>query len=394
MIRLRVTARVDAPLVLARQRQSHTSRGLDFIPGPAIRGALAANYLLRGHPKEASFRELFLDEERTRFSPLYPGERVFPLTAVSCKRESGFRAEDRHGVRDLLLLRLARFLQPRLSVNGAYQCPGCGQEVRPLEGFYTATQTAKLRRSVVTHVGIDRATSTAAPGVLYTQEEIDSGQHVYGSVVTTTDLVGRLQEICAMPVRVGAARTRGKGRLMVDLVPEPPAESAGLIDSWRQWNQAVHRQLAAMGGVALHPGAVVFALTLHSETICVDRFLRPTADLSFMLDWLPPALPGAARSWGSGQLQFVAGVLKVSTVRGWHAAHGLPRGDDQALARGSVFAYRLEPGSAADVTALYDRLVEVQRQGVGLRRNEGFGMVEICDAFHVAHATGEGEPHD
>lgn len=394
MIRLAVTAHIDAPTVIVRERQSSTSPGLDFIPGSALRGALAESYLRRGQPDDESFRELFLNEDRTRFSPLYPGMNVFPATALSCKREPGFQAEDRHGVRDLLILRIARFLKPNLDTTGAYQCPRCGNDMKALEGFFTAARSVRLEMSVSTHVGIDRITSTAAPGVLYSREEINPGQCLYGSVTTSEHLANEVARLCALPLRVGSARSRGKGALSLRLIPQSQVAAEQLVNDWREWNREMHRLLPLVAGAHPDPHDVFFTLTLHSDTICVDRYLRAATDPSSLIDWLPPAVPGAGRAFGSGHLGFVTGVIKLSTLRGWNVAHGLPRTDDQAVTRGSVFAYRLRSSDIANVATLYDRLLAVYRNGLGLRRNEGYGMITICDRFHTDYAAGEGEHNE
>jgi hypothetical protein len=69
----------------------------------------------------------------------------------------------------------------------------------------------------------------------------------------------------------------------------------------------------------------------------------------------------------------------------------LPRQDEWAIARGSVFAYLFE-GSSDGRAALHDRLDQLERQGIGLRRNEGFGDVIVSDAFHREYHRQEGHP--
>ena len=82
-----------------------------------------------------------------------------------------------------------------------------------------------------------------------------------------------------------------------------------------------------------------------------------------------------------GAVRWIAAVTRHERLRGWNAAHGLPRQDDWAVARGAVYLYCFE-GAQSEHEALVERLDSLSRDGVGLRRNEGFGTVEVCDEFH------------
>jgi CRISPR-associated Csx10 family RAMP protein len=106
-----------------------------------------------------------------------------------------------------------------------------------------------------------------------------------------------------------------------------------------------------------------FSVTLTSPAVLVDRFLRPSAELN--LDF--------------PDLTLVGKVAKMTTVRGWQAAWGLPKPDDMALAAGSVFLFRYQ---GQDVSGLNVYLTQVARYGIGLRRQEGLGAVSICDSVH------------
>ena len=80
-------------------------------------------------------------------------------------------------------------------------------------------------------------------------------------------------------------------------------------------------------------------------------------------------------------MSWVAAVTKHEPLRGWNAAHGLPRQDEWMVARGSAYVYRFR-GDQRQLEALFARLGTLADDGVGLRRNEGFGVVEVSDEFH------------
>jgi hypothetical protein len=132
----------------------------------------------------------------------------------------------------------------------------------------------------------------------------------------------------------------------------------------------------------------LFTITLPTGAILLDPLLRYTLDPAGMVDWLPPLPPpqpglledAPAVSLDGGVLRCAAAVTHHERLRGWNAAHGLPRHDEWMVARGSVYAYVYD-GDDAGRDALIQRLLHLQREGIGARRNEGFGLVTVCDDF-------------
>ena len=66
--------------------------------------------------------------------------------------------------------------------------------------------------------------------------------------------------------------------------------------------------------------------------------------------------------------------VRTEVVGGWHAASGLPKPADAALVAGSVFVLR--PSGAVDAATL----AGLVSNGLGLRRVEGFGVVDVNPA--------------
>ena len=66
-----------------------------------------------------------------------------------------------------------------------------------------------------------------------------------------------------------------------------------------------------------------------------------------------------------------------TTVKGFNAAQGIPKNEDVALQAGSVVWW--DAGHAEDPVAAAAAL---ETYGVGLRRVEGFGEVEVCTDLH------------
>jgi len=134
----------------------------------------------------------------------------------------------------------------------------------------------------------------------------------------------------------------------------------------------------------------LFALSLPTGAVLVDDLLRYTLDVVGMVPRIPPlpapdtavrTLDTPGKEFEGGRLWCVTAVAHHERLRGWNAAHGLPRQDEWAVSRGAVYAY-LYQGDASGRAALQERLRDLQARGIGARRNEGFGRVVVCDDFH------------
>ena len=169
-----VTARLLAPLAIRRDRQSERSKSAHSVAGTLVRGAFASIYLQsHGQPGETdeTFERLFLNDAACRFGPLDPGPRLFPMTAVTCKRE-----RLRHTLVDVLWFRVAQhYLAGRMSDDAGRtwrQCAQCDADLKAQDGFYhddgAPIREATSIPQVATHVGIDRLTGTSADSILYT----------------------------------------------------------------------------------------------------------------------------------------------------------------------------------------------------------------------------------
>ena len=402
MKRIPVRAKLLAPVALRRDRQSERSESMHSIPGTTVRGAIAAVYLqFRGEPDE-TFHRLFLDEDSCRFGPLDPGPIIAPLTGIACKRE-GLR----HTFVDQLWYRIAQHsldghIPDTLDTTLWRQCRVCHNDLKGFEGFLDVTDdrvvaSPPVDTQVAAHVGIDRYTGTAADGIFYTLESLLPLRHGAGlrgwlmaDEQALADLRLLLQETEGL-ISVGHHRTRGYGDIRLCLDAEDVDSGLGEVSCWNDWNERLHRFLAEWSVTGLDSADFFFSLSFPSGAILVDRFLRYTHDPAAMVPWLPPmpsireAFPQQERAAlnreETGKGHWVTAMTRQEPLRGWNAAHGLPRQDEWAVARGAVYVYRFR-GKATQRDALCGKLQELAANGIGLRRNEGFGEVAISDEIH------------
>ena len=410
-----ISAVLIDPVTQRKSRQSQVSEGLLAIRGTTLRGALARAYLNEYGVADERFERLFLSEQKTRFGSLQPWKNQIPITATSCKRAPGFADEDHsaHGVVDLLWLRVAEKLNggpmiAPIAQKGMYCqhaiAPGqvCGAALKPFSGGWTEDTESPSPRyvqrpntTVDMHVGIDRGTNAAVRAVLYALHSIEP---TGGTPMTWNGVIHATEETWAdlkalldatdYRIRIGHAKTRGYGRVELHVSEREVPDQALSERDWSLWSTAAQeflRDLEILQREEISAPTIMFSVTFPSGAIIVDEFLRYSLDPADMLDWLPTLTkPSEMPSWSpivdcpDGKIRSLTAVTRHELIRGWQAAHGLPKTDEYALVSGAVYAYEY----SGPVDWLWNRLRDLRRTGAGLRRNEGFGNVLISDPFH------------
>lgn len=325
----RVDLVLEEPATLGIESETAFRRDVyRYVPGIVLRGALAAAWIGRHGvpegPRQAPFRELF--EVGLRPGPLLPADGFLrPLSVTRCKRPPD-QAHAWESLRDQAF----DGEQPTCPV------PGCRGPVEAGRGEVEfAPGTGPL--VTLTHVPHERD-GVATDSGLHSRHYLRSGSRFTGCLSAPPD--DFLKEFVAGgTIWLGGRRTVA-GRATLTLVAEPPAPPADL------------------------PSGVPVAVRLASPGVFVDAAGRPTSNLV-------PDLADAL-DLSTDQVEVVRYWWRPTTVRGWHAATGLPKPTDHAVAAGSTWLLRplvAVPG---------DRLAELVADGVGLRRTEGFGRVSVA----------------
>jgi hypothetical protein len=146
----------------------------------------------------------------------------------------------------------------------------------------------------------------------------------------------------------------------------PRTERKLLRQRWEDLNKAVRRLWDICD---LVPTGQYFSLTLQSHLAMRDKAGQPLLGNIGPVDFKFPAEVERCRS-----------VLNAVAVPGWNAVLGLPKADIWALSRGSVLLLRLP--LQTDPGPTLARLAELEQDGGGEHRSEGFGRMIACDPFH------------
>ncbi len=320
--------------------------GLPFVAGSALRGALAARW--RGDRAGEDFLRCFLSGG-VRFGFLYPpsaqaASRPVPLAKHTCKIRPGPKQSFGHGFVDLLL-------EPEIE-----RCQHCGARLIPWgPRFEGAGKDVAARLALSPHNRIQPESQTVREDGLFAYEALPEGTRLRGFIEAgSADDTERLLAGLGLavsdsfPLRVG----RRKGAL-------------GYLDC------RVSAFAGRPGGTGLYPNAApvpdewpasgYLRIDLVTPALVADEHLR-------FRESLVPGDLGLARP------KFDEAFSSFHLLAGWNSTHRLPKSDQLAVAAGSSFLLvRPENGAEEELKTLQ----RAAREGIGLRRNEGFGVILI-----------------
>lgn len=361
--------------------RSNVRESLAYIPGGVLRGALAqaVREHLGGHASsrralgngDSALADAFdacFGKDGARFGFLMPFETLewipAPATALFNKQRNEYLYDT--------LLALLR------SEDYPMECPNTGDRLERGRGWlvcedgkWSKPKMPQLRAFV--RVGLNRKLEAAEEGVLYTLEAIDP-TNSKGTPIEFRGVVSFPNTACEqafqmilnalrwrdgrVQVRIGSARTRGFGAVVLETIDAPAPAPQVDLEAFAQ-----------------RAGAPVFTLLARTPVLVHDASGMPASTLTpdLLREYLPD-LPDSV------QLIPKATRIERIPVSGWSGAWGMPKPVQQAFASGSVFTYRY---AESDGAALHNWLQQLALYGVGERIAEGYGQFAICSRYHL-----------
>lgn len=372
----KIEIQAEGPLAFPERRFGQQYRAsLPYVPGGTIYAALAAE-----HFDAELFRAL-------RCHNAYPVAddaavaRPLPLTALIEK------GNDKGSLYDSLV---ARVCWERQQPGGLLYAPA-DQDGRPWEvagrRFYTLQERSvalpSVSQRVLTRVGINRRRGSAEGGQLYSPLVINEVVYQRGQeprstrfrgTVTLLERNDELQPWLEAIAGLGTRQSSGLGAVTVRAALQPADTTstiAARIDALTQRFQYQAQQYARLGGTEF-PIAErsIFTVNLLSDALLFEHGWLPTQQFS------PQQLQEACGI----EARLLRSFTTTSVVGGWHATWRQPKPTGPAVTMGSLFVFQAQaPLDDAACTAL----AQLQRSGIGERRQEGYGQVRICDEFHT-----------
>jgi CRISPR-associated protein Csx10 len=415
---LRVTAR--APLSIRADHAEGGVKTAHYIPGATLLGSLATAHRILRPQEEQEFTDFFLNEQ-VSFPHLYPARfsmkpfhernvpvKPLPRTAQTCKRFSGFlplQGEDdndeRHGVRDSLLdwavfsllddehTAIPTLFSPFGNhdicgyARGKYSKDPCHQALDHISGYYRRggvdsrqRMRAQVDTRLQTRTGINREWGIVEERILYNREVFARDMRFWGQIMLTDEIADNFRKFVVEAsqedvICVGTGRTRGLGRVEIQLAGAQQEESDRFRNRLSDFDEAMKQQAKEANVRELAP--FYFAITLQSPAILCDAFMRyqKTLEPAFLSSLLTPA---------TCQLRRVYQSVGIQRITGWNDLWGTPRPHDYALEMGSTFLFACDRQLDND---LMQALRTLEQTGIGRRRSEGFGRISISDPFHL-----------
>ena len=383
---LKIEITLKSPILPGgRKPTGQAAEAVQHIRGGLIRGAVAKAWLadlVNGEPDD-DFRQLFLNERAGIFRNCYPGLHVLPATAAGCKDFAGFLARnntEKHGIFDTLLERLVSE-----KAEWIYQpdCPHCRGRVESQSGFYkrwkALYEKQTLDTRLLTRVAINRQRKVAEDELLYhlsTVEPITEKKAVvlHGSARVPSCLVAKISDTLQKRVkRLGGGTSRGLGRVYIEVKKDNHSDSlerriANFNEELQKlWELYCHLPTVKMDALE----GTYFSVDLQSDAILTaeDGWQRSMVLTAPMLQEMANC---------HTHVELTRSFATYDYVGGWNAAWGLPKETDFATRMGSVFVFH-----TADLESWKPYLKELEDNGIGNRREEGFGQILICDPFHL-----------
>ncbi|MFV9504100.1 MAG: type III-B CRISPR module-associated Cmr3 family protein [Oscillochloridaceae bacterium umkhey_bin13] len=377
-----------APLAFPERKPGvQFNASLPYVPGAAIYGALGQQFGPDGFDSEL-FRSL-------RCHNAYPARPtdawVRPLPATAIQPKGAGKATT---PTDSLVARVAwEIQQPTALIYAPTDNDG-----RPYEAvstkFYSLMANNQLdyrevQQRMLTRVAINRQRGTAQDSRLYSPLAI-SEVTIIDNARVTTGFVGtiscnpadqqRLSAALTALTHLGGRQTSGLGAVQITLHPTPlspdgPEAIMQRITALTKRFQAQMKVYTALGGQAWPQPIAdtsIFTVNLLSDAILYEH------------GWLP------TQEFSAQQLEEAIGIkatlLRAFTttkpVGGWHTLWQRPKPSAIAVAMGGLYVF--QAATPLDANACV-RLAQLQLDGIGDRRSEGFGQVRICDEFHLLH---------
>ena len=338
--------------------EPNSAVSLPYISGALLRGAVVGRYLKTKQSFEAGGveeRALFLSDD-TRFLNAYPirdGKRALP-TPMSWRHDKN--KKDNREIHNLSCIKpedigRRRIDDKDLLTQMSFQDEAVEGRFVWLDGNSAYLFNPLRQLNVHTQRDARKGRATEEAGAVYRYDALASGLLLRGVILTTDERATQVEELLrGATLSIGRARGAGYGEVLV----------TGEIEAFNYWRETETYESAS----EIEAGNQL-QITFTSDALLRDENGQATlcprgtiaARLGVSLESLTP-LP-----------KFTRAASKI--VGGFNRKWGLPLPQTTAIAAGSVFTYKTSS------TLTPESLDELEQQGIGERRNEGFGRLLV-----------------
>ena len=356
IITYRITL-LEPALLTALEGDPNESVSFEYIPGSVLRGAVIGKYMRSRKLKnldaaDKSVRSLFFDGT-TRYLNAYPLDYQemrtlpVPLSWYQEKEAVSIQADDYPApIYDFAIYEHTEDVEQPQSVKKPFFTWGEDSIRLVSPKHQLSIHTARNRRyGRAVRPSFNADESEEPSGAVYRYEALAAGQSFEALILCDNEKDAELLlPLLEGEIFLGGSRTAGYGRAKIHSVKYAP-------EGWRE---------AAREPVADVESRLI--ITFLSDVLLRDEYGQFTA--------APDVVTAAFEKELWMKLELERAFIRTRAVGGFNRKWGLPLPQSLAIRMGSVFVYQLTD-DPSNVTGL----LELEVQGIGERRAEGFGRL-------------------
>jgi CRISPR-associated Csx10 family RAMP protein len=347
----------------------------DYIPGSVLWGMCASLF-----PKSdmQKFYETFF-QDKVIFTNLYPfiGADIvalpLPLSTFGCKHRPGWTERsvisEKHKFYDYLL--------GISKIDG--KCQKCSSEKKSFtNGFYykkgNTYYSYNTEKTIDMHNHIDdELQTTKTIDGLYSYEVLTKGQKFIGYILLHgewdefKEINGLIDSIKnGRRISIGKGRNNGYGSSTISFI----FDESYKLDS--------NKRLYISDKLDLSKNKHDFTLTLLSDLFFKDNYGNYFTYIDEIL--LSNILNNRLiTNFKPEEFKLIRSFCRSKEIDGFNIKHNLPKNKMIGLQKGSAFYFDY---IGSEYSKLNERLLEIESNGVGIRKSEGYGIVAINLPYH------------
>lgn len=339
-LRYRVTLLSPVIIHSAAGDENMTATGR-FIPGNALIGVFAARYLMKKPVPnvhlDSQFYQWFL-EGGLIFTPAYPvvddggkNKYLYPLPLSLRQEKRGAKPQERLQIIDALI-------EPDQSYSEIVGGYG--------DIFYETVYRDEVAVTFHAHHERERESGTSKKGIFFYYEALEAGQEFQFEIRGNEDLVEAFSHFfeSEFEARLGKSRNAEYGRVLIHKSPN----TSSIPAFSNKGNELI--------------------LTFISPCILRNQMGYPDLSIGYIKTYLAEVL-----GIDTEEILIDKAYLREATIETYLSVWRMKRPAERALAPGSVV--KIYFGQVDD--KLLERVSLLQANGLGERRNEGYGQVKI-----------------
>jgi len=350
----------------------------DYIPGSVLWGMCASLF-----PKSdmQKFYETFF-QDKVIFTNLYPfiGADIvalpLPLSTFGCKHRPGWTERS-------VISEKHKFYDYLLDISKIDdRCQDCRSEKKSFtNGFYykkgSTYYSNNTEKTIDMHNYIDdESQSTKISDGLYSYEVLTKGQKFTGYLFLHGEwdefkeihkLINSIKN--GRKISIGKGRNNGYGLSTIDFI--------NYGESYKLDN---NKRLYINDKLNLSENDHKFTLTFLSDSFLLDKYGNyfTYIDEVILCDILNLNYDFNS-NFNPEEFRLIRSFCRVKEIDGYNIKHKLPKSKMIGLQKGSSFYFEY---TGSDYKTLTERLLEIERNGVGERKVEGYGRAIVNLPYH------------